>query len=821
MAAYAVSIFAGAFLLFQVQPMIGKYLLPWFGGATGVWTTCMLFFQVLLLAGYAYAHLSSKLLRPRGQFLLHLILIVLAAATFPITPDSSWKPVEAGDPARRIIALLAVSLGLPYFVLSSTAPLLQHWFSRTHHGTSPFRLYALSNAGSLLALLSYPVVFEVALTRQQQATFWSAGFLLYGAACAWVGRFVWSATQPAGREPANDAENTPSPPARNRAFWLLLPACASVLLLAITNKVCQDVAVIPFLWVLPLSLYLITFIVCFEKPGWYDRRWSVPAFTLSMLASWYLLGATTEPSVALQLSGYSAILFVCCFVAHGEVYRLRPHPAHLTAFYLLIAAGGALGGVFVALVAPLVFQDYYELHTGLIACAVLFLAVLWKQQSTNRAWVRPAFGAGVALLVTMSFNWWQHEQKQGRQTVFRARNFYGVMNVQRKDPGDPAAARLELVHGRVLHGMQFSDPARREWPTLYYVAESGIGRALNLFPAGHRKVGVVGQGAGTLAAYGRPGDVFRFYEINPDVDRAARAPFTFVPSCGAKIDVILGDARLSLERESDQQFDVLALDAFSSDAIPIHLLTREAFQVYQRHTKPSGIVAVHISNMSLDLEPIVLSAARELGFSTHIVEYMGVDFWAPRSTWVLLTQGIDLDKNSPLRRCIRPPFQTEDSQPWTDDFAALFPLLRWKEFFGQGTAKAQALTRAALELEAQLDLSGASDAYRRALKCEPHFTVALNNLAWLLATTTDANLRNGAEAVARAELACTISGYRVPGFIGTLAAAYAEAGRFPEAIAAAEEACALAKAAGEQELLSRNEELLALYRERHPFRERR
>jgi hypothetical protein len=381
MPAFALTIFAGAFLLFQVQPLIGKYILPWFGGSPGVWTTCMLFFQVLLLGGYAYAHTLSRRLKPRTQAIVHLALLAAALLTLPITPGDHWKPQASGNPTWHILALLAVSLGLPYLVLAATGPLMQEWFRRLTPGTSPYRLYALSNVGSLLALVSYPFYFETQFTRKAQAQFWSWGLLFYALCCAFCAYRVWrQAPVKALSETETSADIAPPSPGR-RGLWLCLPACASILLLAVTNKMCQDVAVIPFLWVLPLGLYLLSFIICFDSPRWYSRFYYTLALVGAMAAVCVALYVGTDMPIVQQVVIYSITLFVGCMICHGELYQLKPHPKHLTSFYLMIAAGGAVGGLFVALIAPVLFSNFYEMHLSLALIVLLLLAISFTGRS--------------------------------------------------------------------------------------------------------------------------------------------------------------------------------------------------------------------------------------------------------------------------------------------------------------------------------------------------------------------------------------------------------------------------------------------------------
>ena len=757
---YALAIFSGAFLLFQVQPLIGKYILPWFGGGPGVWTTCMLFFQLLLLAGYAYAHFTSRWLRPRSQAILHLVLLVAALALLPITPSDTWKPHGDENPTLQILALLCVSLGLPYFVLSSTGPLMQQWFSRENPGASPYRLYALSNIGSLLALLSYPFFFELHFTRRAQAIFWGWGLVLY-AVCAGVCALRLLRSKPAGVEgestqnvPDNKAEAFVSalhstletqPTPLSRLFWLLLPACASALLLATTNKICQDVAVIPFLWVLPLALYLLTFIICFDNPRWYVRF----PFTLALIAAmggfYWVLTAGEDASIFKQVGVYCGGLFICCMVCHGELYRLKPHPTHLTAFYLMIAAGGALGGLFVAVIAPVIFTGYYELQWSLLFCGVLFVAVgvaqkleprderywhwlagvlpllafggmdwnvahlsgkmktvpksvfiilhlviwaallmmvLWFLRQKFRAF-RYWRGIGAFWLVlgvcALAVGFWLDLRVSRSEKIYASRNFYGVLTVKEHRRDNPQEHHYLLQHGRITHGLQFIDPERATWPTTYYAETSGIGLAMRSFPAGSRRVGLVGLGTATLTSYGRAGDYFRIYEINPQVKDLATTIFKYKTSCAGTVYIEMGDARLSMERDEPQQFDVLALDAFSSDAIPVHLLTKEAFDVYQRHLKTNAIVAVHISNHYLDLEPVVANLAKQFGYKMAIIDFDEDDeeWWFYSSTWILLTRDQNLFERPPIQEAKKRTKASKRKVPlWTDDFTSLFQILK-------------------------------------------------------------------------------------------------------------------------------------------------
>ena len=824
---YALTIFTGAFLLFLVQPLIGKYILPWFGGGPGVWTTCLLFFQMLLLGGYAYAHFISRRLKPRTQAIVHLILMIAALALLPIMPADSWKPGDAGDPTLRILGLLLMCIGLPYFVLSSTGPLMQQWFSRTNPGVSPYRLYALSNIGSLLALISFPVYFETHFTRKMQAGLWGWGLAVYAVGCGFCAIKLWRATgdgspQPAVRSPQSTTLN-PQPSTFNHLLWLLLPACASVLLLATTNKICQEVAVIPFLWVLPLALYLLSFVICFDNPRWYSRLPFLVALAAAEGGLCWVLFNEADASVQLQLSVYLAGLFVCCMVCHGELYRLKPDPGQLTRFYLMIAAGGAVGGLFVAVIAPLIFTNYFELQWGLLLCGLLFLLVCVQDQNRGgpSRWHFPIRACLLAGTVALGIALWVQAHQYNELRIYRSRNFYGVLTVYEHSKQDPTLHLLQLMHGRTMHGLQFVDPERAAWPTTYYAEDSGVGLALRALPAGQRRIGLVGLGVGTLAAYAQAGDYVHIYEINPEVRRLAASRFTYLSNCPAQMETTLGDARLSLEREPPQDFNLLALDAFNSDAIPVHLLTREAFLIYERHLKTNGILAVHVSNKSMNLEPVVANLARHFNYQLATVDYAppADKPWIQRSVWMLLSRSGEIINSPAIREAARPA-QTDSSVPlWTDDFASLFQIFNTEARPEIEPVFASEQTQIAYNLCQQGDFAAAIASGRLALKSHPKIPALLNNLAWLLATCPDASLRNGPEAVKYAERACELTHYWETLLIGTLAAAYAEAGRFDDAILMAQKACAMASKSGEQDLLEKNQKLLELYRARQPYHE--
>ena len=776
-----------AFLLFQVQPIISKFILPWFGGSPGVWTTCMLFFQVVLFAGYAYAH-TLTLLPRRWQGIVHGLLLGMAIAMLPIAPNEMWKPTGTEDPALRILLLLFVSVGLPYFVLSSTSPLVQVWFTRTTNGASPWRLYALSNIGSLAALLSYPLFFEVHWDVLEQTTLWAVGF---GAFVVLSLAGIWL-----DRNHAIEAEARPDvvidtaadhPGWLKRIQWVLLPALASCVLLSATNHVCQDVAVIPFLWVVPLSLYLLTFIICFEHERWYARicaLWALLALPVLFLTctesrlqghsywinfelwmhhhvepilnqltgqKFHLSSIDLTPNFIWELGWSFSAMFIACMLCHGELTRLKPAPRRLTEFYLLMSFGGALGGLFVSLGAPHLFTSFAEWPISLIvvaalACYILLRSVLrvkhgWEwllalvitAMTCGVAWMlihhgiltqeelqkqlkidlmRPSeviYGtlAGIGLclavlvfriirrgfmrpalvsismlgmvftfvLLTMTEFGFKNDDK-----VERVRNFYGMLSVSEDDyeSGGETLKFRQLTNGGIIHGSQNIDGLQREEPTSYYGHQTGIGKALDsLKDRPDARVGVVGMGAGTVACYAKSGQTFRFYDINPDVVRIAEKWFFYLEDArkrGARVEIVISDARLALDREPSQQFDVLLLDAFSGDSVPVHLLTQEAFAIYDRHMKPDGIIAVHITNSYLVLAPVIEKIAAAAGFKTVRIA-TDADGDHDSTDYILVTRNEVFLKATPAELLGNETELKHDVRLWTDRYHNLLRIL--------------------------------------------------------------------------------------------------------------------------------------------------
>ena len=675
---YAATIFLSAFLLFQVQPLIAKVILPWFGGSSAVWSAALLFFQLLLLAGYAYAHVLIRYLKAGAQMAVHVALLAVSCALLPILPSPRWKPSEVGDPTLRILILLLATIGMPYFLLSATSPLLQAWYVRRSGSTMPYRLFALSNFGSMLALVSFPFLVEPQLTSRQQAFTWTgiyAAFVLLCAVTALASR-GGSAPSP---QAATQAAASPRPTLAQMVLWVSLAACASTLLVAVTTHLSQNIAPIPLLWVLPLALYLLTFILSFESDRIYQRWIFLPLLPLALAGMTYSIWANGgNLDIKWLIPGVGLCLFCCCMMCHGELARRRPSPRYLTLFYLMVSLGGAVGGLFVALIAPHVFRTYLELPLGLLACALLAVIVLWNLvRHPILSWgLRTGLIIAAGILAGYLA---RKEYVDRRGYVLMVRNFYGVLHV-RDDLATTFPERV-LLHGTIDHGSQILADNLKYEPTSYYGPDSGVGRAIRaLETQGPIRVGSIGLGAGVLATYGRAGDVYRIYEINPLVEGIAQTQFSFYPHSPADKRILMGDARLTLERQESQQFDLLSVDAFSSDAIPIHLLTREALALYFRHLKPSGILALHVSNRYLNLVPVCARGAQIFDKQAMVVDDDGEEqSYYSSSTWVLLTaDGQWFANASFLSADMRPARAPALFRAWTDDYSNIFQILKLK-----------------------------------------------------------------------------------------------------------------------------------------------
>jgi SAM-dependent methyltransferase len=724
---YGATLFLSAALLFGIEPMFSKMVLPLLGGTAAVWTTCMLFFQAVLLLGYGYAHFVAGRVSLRGQVVLQAALLTIALTLVPVGIPAGWAPPAAGAPTLWLLSLLTVSLGVPFFVLATMAPLLQRWYERASDGGDPYPLYAASNLGSLIVLLSYPFVIEPSLSLLRQGALWAAGYRLLVLTVLVCAATAWRARPTAG-DPSAPTRSAPVA-VRTRLEWLLYAFVPSSLLLGVTSYITTDIAAVPFLWVIPLALYLLTFVLVFARAAPERHTWMLgiqpfAIIPLMFVWSWGVGGAPTA-LMALHLIAFFTTAMVC----HGELARRRPPSEQLTDFYLMLALGGALGGVFNAIVAPHLFHSVAEYPLVLALACFLRpdrrrVARAAERIGADLAWglvpallmtglapvarglvgettVRPMAPIIAVAIVSACVAALCYAAKNrpfrfgvsvagvlasaavpviGGPIVLHAeRSFFGVHRVRE----DPTGRYHTLYHGVTLHGAQSLDPRRRCDPLTYYAREGPAGSAMEqLGPAAGRRVGVVGLGSGSLAAYARAGDSWTYFEIDPVVERIARDPryFTYL-TCAENVRVVLGDGRLSLARAPDRSFDLLVLDAFSSDGIPVHLLTREAIELYRKKLRPGGAILLHLSNRHLDLAPIVASNAKEAGLIARIsfiplTAAQQADFKAASKWAVLVEQEGDLGALAHDLRW-RPLVAGERARAWTDVYSDLVSALTW------------------------------------------------------------------------------------------------------------------------------------------------
>ncbi len=720
---FVATILAGSFLLFLVQPMVARMALPRLGGAPAVWNSAMLVYQTLLLGGYAYAHALARI-RPWVQAVVHLGVLLIGAAWLPIGLSLVDIP-DGVTPALWVPWLLGASIGPLFFAVSAQAPLVQRWFSIASKGGDPYALYAASNLGSFGGLIAYPLVVEPLLALRQQSLLWSGGYVLLIAlviACAL--RLPRAAT-------GETARPTSVPATRGRVLhWIALALVPSGLMLATSTYITTDIVAMPLLWVLPLGLYLLSFTIAFAANREIaDLLTRIAPITILLFGGVMIGGFNELPLVNLAIA--MSLLFMVSVALHTQMYRLRPEPDRLTGFYLAMAFGGALGGVFAALIAPVVFDWTYE-YPILIFAAGLLVPQVYLTAGIRGLWMTPAkrriaYAVVAAMLILLSaatfwgpadvfgeghqgltfigiaaigivsvgarlsyatilaaalviFGGWRAVELSLEQGA-RTRSYFGVYTVR-----DGRNVR-ELDHGTTVHGIQFTgNPVLERLPTTYYAPPSGIGLAMGALDrlyGRQSRVGVVGLGTGTLACYAQPGQRWRFYEIDPAVIRIARdtGQFTYLKNCLPDPVIRVGDARISLEHDASTSLDLLALDAFSSDAIPMHLMTSEAFATYARVLQPKGLLLVHISNRFLDLEPVVAAAARAGGWHAAKLYYQPPKYTAVASA----SQWIALSRDPAALRALEAG--TGDWQPlkprpgflaWTDDYSTILPLLKWK-----------------------------------------------------------------------------------------------------------------------------------------------
>jgi spermidine synthase len=716
-ALFSATVFVSAALLFLVEPMFAKMVLPLLGGTPAVWTTCVVFFQAVMLLGYAYAHIVAHYLTPSRQMALHAVLLLAVGLTLPVVIPPGWTPPVEGTPIPSLLLLLSTALGAPFFVVSATAPLLQKWFSRTSHPSAhdPYFLYAASNLGSIVALLAYPLVVEPWLPLTVQSSSWAVGFssfaLLTIVCAVLAARFR---PRRAAVEEGVEASR-PAPGAVTwirRGHWVALAAVPSSLMLAVTTFLSTDVAAVPLLWTVPLALYLLTFVIAFSTRPLVSRRLALNAMAVLALPLIVVLILGVPGPAWLIMPLHLAGFFASSLVLHGELARTRPSTRHLTEFYLWMSVGGLAGGVFNTLIAPVVFVGVTEYPLAIVlACAlrprdsrdgarisvvdvglaVAFGTVGAAALAAFTAEVSMAFAslglglaaalytacaqrplrlfAAVGAMVALSSLF----VKGDGDLLHAERTFFGVIRVRE----NPETHRRTLLHGSTLHGEQSLDPALRHEPLSYYHRTGPIGQAIEALGARFERVAAIGLGAGSLAAYADQGQQWTFYELDPSIERIARAPefFTYLQDCGSRCDVVLGDARLSLRSDASARYDAIIIDAFSSDAIPTHLLTRQAVTLYLQRLTQGGMLAIHISNRHLDLEPVLGALAGELGLEARIQRHRPESgTGASASNWVVMTRS--LEAMGPLRVDERwQPLTGEGTRVWTDDYSDIVSLL--------------------------------------------------------------------------------------------------------------------------------------------------
>jgi len=666
---YSATVFLSAFLLFQIQPVIAKQILPWFGGAASVWIVCLLFFQLALMAGYMYADLLVRVKRPRLQAGIHLVLLGASLVWMPVVADPAWKPESGAHPVLRIVGLLLATIGLPYMMLSTTAPLIQAWYARRYDHALPYRLYALANLAALLALAAYPFVMEPALATATQARVWSIAYAVFVLLCALTALDRSSSQSSSAGRPTEAI--APKPTAADQLRYLVLAAVPTALLLAVTNHLTESVAATPFLWLAPLCLYLLSFILCFgfeaaSQRGIYSRLLAVALVAMA----YFLWEPRLTENFPLAVSVFSAGLFIACMFCHGELARRKPHPRYLTGFYLMLALGGSVGGLFVSIAAPHLFRGEFEL--GGLMLVLAFMTLVSVRRSSWRT--RLVWGT-VSLFLAVTVTSYVRSFVSG--SLAMGRNFYGSLRVTDFPSSLAGETVRTMVHGITDHGRQFLSPELRDMPTSYYGRSSGIGLLLDGWPDEAVRVAIVGLGTGTLAAYGRTGDYYRFYEINSLAADFADEYFYYLEDSPATIDIVLGDGRLALEREELLRFDIIVVDAFSGGSVPFHMLTREAFGLFFERLNPGGVLALHITNPSLDLASVVAASAEAWGASGLVITDPGYpELESSQSTWALVAQDpVALDIPEVTSRG-QPLAIRTDLRTWTDDYSNLFAILR-------------------------------------------------------------------------------------------------------------------------------------------------
>ncbi len=686
------TVFLGSFLLFLVEPLAAKQLLPILGGSSAVWITCLVFFQSALLCGYAVAHLQTRFRKGLAAGLGFGLIVFAAATSLYFAGQGIGGALSGRSPVLAIFTRLSLSIGLPFLLLSTTSPLLQFWWTRLEAGPVPYRLFALSNLASLLALGLYPTAIEPNFTLQTQRMAWAGGFLLFALLLAVLSGKVLTAPRPTTssttQETVVEEAEASRSTLRQRLLWLLLPMGAAMQLSAVTAYITANIAAIPLLWILPLAVYLITLILAFQFPGLVSR-WLLTRLLVVLLASlgYMLMQVDQSLPVRIGILFFLLELFLACLFCHDEAHALRPKRAsESTLFYLIFAAGGALGSLLVGVVAPLVFRFNLDLPATFFVTATLVLAVVWPGKWSTDWGQRLLWSSASMMLLVLVF---LIQIAYEHNTTAAVRNFYGSLRVKQSLAYPGAVIRI-LSNGNIQHGSQIFSSELSHTPTTYYAHDSGVGLALDNRAScctgldgqnRGRHIGVIGLGTGTIAAYGKTHDQIHFYEINPAVEPIARNLFTYMRDAqarGAEIAVVDGDARTSLAQEPPQNFDVLVIDAFSGDAIPLHLLTTQALALYQRHLAPGGVLAFHISNQHVDLEPEVALLAQAAGMTAmRVASPTNEERGEFSATWMLVSADPNFFRIPAVFNNAKTPRTNPRLRLWTDDYSSLLPVLNW------------------------------------------------------------------------------------------------------------------------------------------------
>ena len=687
---FSVTIFTSAFLLFMVQPIIAKQILPWFGGSSAVWTTCMVFFQMILLMGYWYADFVVRKLSKRTQAIFHSVVVVCSLFCLPIIASDAWKPAADTEPSTRILLLLLATVGLPYLLLSTTGPLVQAWFARCYPQAKVYRLFALSNFASLLSLLAYPPLIEPHIDLHSQAWLWSGVYAVYALliiVSAWHSNRYEVVGELSDSPAAPSDIVTKAPTKQDYTLWLLLATLGSVLLLSFTNHITQNIASVPFLWIVPLVLYLVTFILVFDvgssrgKSGWYSRSVFIPLlFALLVITTYGMFdGFASTMNIYLALPLFCILLFVGCMFCHGELASLRPASQFITQFYLCLSIGGAAGGLMVGLIAPLIFNTFAELPLALVSCGLLASFVMWKTPSPA---ITPKFNSiliGCAIALTFSLSWllWK-EPQTSEETLLLHRDFYGTLRVSETDKNMRPESVRDLYHGVISHGWEHTYEPLRSKPVSYFGPSTGIAKTITFYQQEEPsiRIGILGLGIGILTAYGREADSFRIYELVPAVIDIAKKYFWYLSSSKSKIDYLVGDGRLSLEREPSNQFHMLSVDAFSSDSIPMHLMTVEALQSYKKQIKKDGAIVYNVTNRLINLAPMVKLIAEQEEMEAILIANRPSEPDLYQTDFVVVTQNKQLIAELKKSQDYKPIETLPKLKAWNDKYNNLFDVLR-------------------------------------------------------------------------------------------------------------------------------------------------